>query len=122
MEKVKINGTEYPATIEGQMSDYTWDGRESKTITLEMTHAEAAELFVDGARWSIISENVITITSEENPEEVAEETVRQEFDNSDYSLAGAITDYRDGTISVKMGKSTELEEAYSMLFGGEEDE
>ena len=30
---------------------------------------------------------------------------------SAYSLAGQITDYRDGTVSIKMGKPTETENA-----------
>ena len=33
----------------------------------------------------------------------------QEWDNSDYCVAGPITDNRDGTITAKMGKKTELE-------------
>lgn len=32
---VKVNGTLYPATIDGQMQDYTWDNRETKTITMQ---------------------------------------------------------------------------------------
>ena len=42
----------------------------------------------------------------------------QEWDNSDYCVAGPITDNRDGTITAKMGKKTasdllaELEAAY----------
>lgn len=96
---VKINGTEYPATIAGKMNDLEWDGRSSKTITLEMTHAEANELFVDGAEWSI------------------KDVDGTEYDNSDYCIAGDITDHRDGTVSVKMGKETDLEEILEMIYG-----
>lgn len=35
--------------------------------------------------------------------------VVNEYDNSEYSLAGDITDHRDGTVSIKMGKPTEAE-------------
>ena len=49
---VKVNGALYPATIDGQMQDYTWDNR-------------------------------------------------------------------DGTVSIKMGKPTDLEDAMELLLGGE---
>lgn len=99
MITVKINGTEYPAVINGAMTDYTWDGRESKAITLEMEHATADGLFVDDAEWSILDGET-------------------EYDNSDYSVAGDITDHRDGTLTVKMGRPTDLELAYEELYGG----
>jgi hypothetical protein len=53
-----------------------------------------------------------------NPKVKEHETQETEFDNSDYCLAGDITDHRDGRITVKMGKLTELEEAYEMMLGG----
>ena len=40
-----------------------------------------------------------------------------EYDNSDYCVAGDIVDHRDGTISVKMGKPT-AEELLSMIMEG----
>lgn len=43
-----------------------------------------------------------------------------EWDNSAYSLSGDITDHRDGTVTIKMGKPTDLEDAYEMLMGGDE--
>ena len=98
--KVKINETEYPATISGKIVDAEWDGRQSKTIYLEMTHEEAVSLFIDGAQWFIMDEE-------------------NEYDNSEYNVAGDITDHRDGYLSVKMGKSTDLEEILELLYGGE---
>ena len=106
MEKVKIKNVEYPAEISGTLHDSAWDGRESKTITLAMEPATAVSLFVDGASWSIISEW-----------EADGQTVREEYDNSDFYVAGDITDHRDGTVSVKMGKPTDLELAYELLYG-----
>lgn len=106
----KINDVEYPAiSIHGRMKDDEWDGRESKTIHLEMTYAQAVELFVDDIHWYIVT------TTDTYPE-----AVTGTFDNSDFSLSGDITDHRDGTLSVKMGKLTDLEEAYEILYGGEE--
>ena len=42
------------------------------------------------------------------------ETV-QEWDNAGYCVAGPITDHRDGTLTVKMGKYTQLEEALRQI-------
>lgn len=129
MTYIKINGNLYPATVNGKMSDTAWDGRASKSITLDMDYATASALFVDGAAWSIITEQEVPVyeTNENgepvldelgNPEVSGYEKQETEFDNSDYCLAGDITDHRDGKITVKMGKLTELEQAYEMMLGG----
>lgn len=100
---LQVNGAEFDAQITGKEIDRAWDGRASKTVTLTMTYAQAAALFVDGLAWSY--------------EDRADGAVRQ-FDCSDYTVAGPITDHRDGTITAKMGKRTdadvlaELEAAY----------
>lgn len=117
MTFVKINETLYPATISGRMQDKDWDNRESKAITLEMDYATAIGLFVDGLEWSIVQQNEVPVL-DENGEQTGTEILETEFDNSDYSLAGDITDHRDGTITVKMGKLTDLEEAYEIMLGG----
>jgi hypothetical protein len=64
-------------------------------------------LFVNGLKWSIVEEN---------------SNNTKEYDNSAFILAGDLTDHRDGTITVKMGRLTPLEEAYEILFGGVEDD
>ena len=123
MTYIKINETLYPATISGRVQDKDWDGRESKAITLEMGYAEAAALFVDGVAWSIIQrEEVPTYQPDEsgNPVQIGTEVQETEWDNSEYSLAGDLTDHRDGTITVKLGKLTDLEEAYEIMLGGAE--
>ena len=38
----------------------------------------------------------------------------EEYDNSDYCMAGDVTVHRDGTVTVKMGKPT-AEELYNIL-------
>ena len=122
---VKVNGTLYPATIDGQMQDYTWDNRESKTITMQGTYDEIVELFGDNAPWSIVMKETVQKRSEDgslvldeagNP--VTEEQT-SEWDNSEFSMSGPITDNRDGTVSIKMGKPTDLEDAMELLLGGE---
>ena len=102
MFSVKINGAMYPAVVEGTMEDFSWDRRSSKAITLEMDYATANAMFVNGLKWSIISADEPEI----------------EWDNSEYCVAGDLIDHRDGTITAKMGKLTELEEAYEIMLGG----
>ena len=103
---LKVQENEYPAYISGRLIDRDWDGRASKSITLAMTHAQAAQLFTDGLVWSVV---------EKQPDEDgAEQTVR-ETDQSSYCVAGPITDFRDGTLAVKMGGYTQLETALREL-------
>lgn len=137
MTFIKINETLYPATIIGRVADKDWDNRASKSIKLEMLYAEAVGLFVDGLAWSIVQQNSIIVEKpiyelgengepvlDENgqPIQIGAEPVAEmqetEFDNSEYNLAGDITDHRDGTITVKMGKLTALEKAYEIMLGG----
>lgn len=54
-------------------------------------YVQASKLFVDGAKWSIIEDG-------------------QEYDWSNYGVAGSITDNRDGTLIVKMGKNNTIEQ------------
>lgn len=114
----KANNTEYPASIAGKVTDRDWGGRESKAVTLEMTHAAAVQLFTDGLAWSIVQRDTVPVyDTDGNPTGETEEQV-QEWDNADYCVAGSITDNRDGTCTCKMGKKTasdllaELEAAY----------
>lgn len=108
MTFVKINGALYPATVSGRVADQDWDGRASKAITLEMDYATAIGLFVDGLVWSIVQHDEVP-TFDENGEQTGTEIRETEWDNSDYDVAGSITDNRNGTITVKMGKITDSE-------------
>lgn len=108
---IKVNNTEYPAAISGANNDRTWDGRDTKTITLTMTHAEAAALLPDNTPWSIVQRDTVDVLDEQGLPTGETKEVVNEYDNSEYSLAGDITDHRDGTVSVKMGKRTETESA-----------
>ena len=106
---VKVNNTEYPTAISGANNDRTWDGRDTKTITLTMTHAEVAALLPDNTPWSIVQRDTVPKYDEQGKPTGETKEVVNEYDNSEYSLAGDITDHRDGTISIKMGKPTESE-------------
>lgn len=112
MTYIRVDEKMYPATIVGRVGDNTWDGRESKSITLTMSHDEVAALLSDGTPWSIVQRTPAPDGSGTENE--------NEWDNSAYSLSGDITDHRDGTVTIKMGKPTDLEDAYEMLLGGDE--
>lgn len=108
---IKVNSTEYPAEVTYSGTDYEWGGRDTKTIRLHMTYAEVAALLPDNTPWSIVQrETVDKYDAEGNPTGETKEVVN-EWDNSEYSIAGDITDHRDGTVSIKMGKPTETENA-----------
>lgn len=107
---ILINGTEYPAEkIDATNKNSRWDGRDTAAITLEMTHAQAVSLFVDGLAWSIKQVNTYPVFDKQGQPTGETKTETQTFDNSDYSVAGSITDNRDGTVTCMMGKPTETE-------------
>lgn len=121
---VKINDVKYPASITGRLNDKDWDNRASKAITVEMAYEDALNTFVNDVQWSIVQdieervekrdENGEVMVNEN--EEVIFETVTTEesYDNSEYYLAGDITDHRNGTVTVKMGKPTAEEQLTEM--------
>lgn len=122
---IKIQNIQYPASITGRLHDGDWDDRASKAIRLEMSYADALALFVDDVQWSILQDME---TFEDREEEMFNEetgetevitttvpvTILEEYDNSEYSIAGDIIDHRDGTVTVKMGKLT-AEELFAMV-------
>lgn len=112
---IKVNNTEYPAAISGANNDRTWDGRGTKTITLTMSHDEVAALLPDNTPWSIVMRETQDVLDEQGQPTGETKEVVNEYDNSAYSLAGEITDHRDGTVSIKMGKPTEAETLRAQL-------
>lgn len=106
---VKVNGAEYPATVNGNLTDRNWNGRDTKTIYLTIPYAQAAALLPSGTPWSIVMRETQDVLDEQGQPTGETKEVVNEYDNSAYSLAGEITDYRDGTVSIKMGKPTEAE-------------
>ena len=95
---IKINSINYPAEIYGHVRDRDWDGRESKAIVLALTIQEALDLFVNGLQWSIVYGTQI-------------------IPQDEFIIAGPITDNRDGTVSVRMGKPTAAEVS-NVITGG----
>lgn len=110
-EFIKVGGQEYPATLIYNYKDRNWDMRETQTVQLTMPYAQAASLLTTGTPWfNVFRETVDKLDNDGNPTGQTEEVVPEE-DMSAYSLAGEIVDHRDGTVSIKMGKPTETENA-----------
>lgn len=105
MNYIKINGAQYPAKVIGYSRDQSWGLRESRHITLEMGHDEAAALFADGLVWSTVQERGSYVNGDGETVELSP----IETDCSDFCVAGPITDHRDGTVTVKMGRMTDGE-------------
>lgn len=96
---INIAGRQLECRVDTRMVDSAWDGRESKAITVRMDYAEAVALFVNDAPWSVTSD---VADDEGNLSQVT-------ADMSDYAISGPITDNRDGTVTVRMGKYRESE-------------
>ena len=98
---IKVNGVKYPASVNSDNSDHAWGGRRSRAIRLTMTAEEAMALLPDNTPWSIVRRE-------------ADGTV-QEWDDSAFSMSGAVTDNRDGTVTIKMGEPMEIENARAVV-------
>lgn len=84
--------------------DFSWDDRETGTLIFEKTYSELKSIFVDDVVWSLV--------------EYDEDDQPIETDKSAYCLSGPITDRRNGTCSIVMGKPTELERMIEIIYGG----
>lgn len=103
---LKANNTETPCEAAEHYRDSAW-GRPTCTVTIKASAAEIAALLPNNAPWSLIErEDVLDESGAPTGQ-----TVDHERDMSEYSLSGDITDHRDGTVSIKMGKPTEAENA-----------
>lgn len=110
-EFIKVNGQEYPAKFISKYQDLNWDKRETQTVHLTMSHDAVAALLPDNTPWSIVQRDTVDKLDEQGQPTGETKEVVNETDMSDYALAGEIVDYRNGTVSVKMGKRTETESA-----------
>ena len=113
---VEINNVLHPARIEAKSVDREWGGRASKTIALEMPYDEAVDTFVDNVPWRTV--NVLGSYVDEDGKTVTPEPTA--YDCSEYCIAGPITDRRDGTVVVKMGKPTQVESQQNTINGLQE--
>lgn len=110
LEFIKVNGQKYPVKSTYNYNDHEWDNRETVLINLTMSYTEVIALLIDNVKWSKgwCEECEMTDHTEE---------VITEEDMSEYSISGDITDHRDGTISIKMGKPTKIEILESQITG-----
>lgn len=113
---VEIHGVRYPATIGGRMDDKNWDGRESKSIQVEMSYEDASALFIDNLEWSIVQTHIENeeIEKEDGTIIIEPVTKTETFNNDDFCIVGDISVHRNGTVTVKMGKPT-TEEILAIL-------
>ena len=80
-----------------------------------MAYADVLALLPDNTAWSIVQKDTVQKIGEDGQPMVdgsgnpVTEEVTSEFDNSEYSMSGVIRDNRDGTVTIKMGKPTEIE-------------
>lgn len=103
---LKANNTETPCEAAEHYRDSAW-GRPTCTVTIKCRAAEIAALLPNNAPWSLIERDDVL----DELGAPTGQTVDHERDMSEYSLSGDITDHRDGTVSIKMGKPTEEESA-----------
>lgn len=114
MTYLKINDTLHPAAFRMRGQDSDWGGRSSMAITLNMDYAAADKLFVDGLNWQQV--NQAESYSDADGQIIT--PVPDTIDRSEFEVAGAITDNRNGTVTVKMGKAL-AGDINSALTGGE---
>lgn len=96
-EYIKINEQEYPAEVIYLYRDKNWNDRDVRNVFLNLPYDQVVALMPTGTKWSsIIKEN---------------DVVTEETDMSEFSIAGQVVDYRNGAVSIKMGKPTETENA-----------
>lgn len=94
--KLKINEKEFPLLSARAATEHMKNFRRDViSLTIEATYAEAAAEFTDGATFVVVDDSV---------------TPEEEFEYTDHTMAGAITDHRDGTVTVKMGKANTAEQ------------
>lgn len=96
-EFIKVHGQEYPAEVIYLHKDRNWNDRDVRNVFLNLPYDQVVALLPTGAKWSSILKE--------------DDVVVEETDMSEYSIAGQVVDYRNGTVSIKMGKPTETESA-----------
>ena len=74
---------------------------------MSATVEEAKAAFADGAQYAQVWDSVVTDVDGDGNE--VETVVEERRDLSEWSFAGEIVDHRDGTVTVLMGKPTEVE-------------
>ena len=111
---VKIGETMKEATVNGYRRDPKWDYRDVEEITLTATADEVKELFPDGVEWELAQ------TFEPYLDEATNEIIQPEpitKNHGEFCVSGAVTDHRNGKVSIRMGKLTDAE-LLAIITGG----
>lgn len=91
--KLRINKKEFPLLSATAATEYMKNyNRDVVTLKIEATFEDAAKNFIDGATFTIIDD------------------AEKPYEYKDHTMAGQITDHRDGTVTVKMGKANTAEQ------------
>lgn len=94
--KLRINEKEFPLlSARAATENMKNHRRDAISLTITATYSDAAAEFTDGATFVIVDDSV---------------SPSQEHAYTDHTMAGAITDHRDGTVTVKMGKANTAEQ------------
>lgn len=113
MTYIKINDTLIPAEVSGKSRDPEWDYRHTQTIKCNLSREEAKAVFVDGAEWYLVYQDP-SYVNEQGDTATPEPIV---YDKTEFDQVMSITENRDGTVTVKMGKPTS-DELLAILMGG----
>ena len=93
---VSINSTTFPLlSARAATEELKGFRRDVISLTITATYQEAAAAFTDGSTFTVVDDSV---------------TPAEEFEYTDHTMAGPITDHRDGTVTVKMGKANTAEQ------------
>lgn len=94
--KVRVKDKEFPLlSARAATEELKGFRRDVISLTITATYQEAAVAFTDGSTFTVVDDSV---------------TPAEEFEYADHTMAGPITDHRDGTVTVKMGKANTAEQ------------
>ena len=128
-----INNTLYPAQLAGGITDREFQNRNCIKITMGLSYAEMLELWPQGqyVSWQQrVERTEATPRLDEDGNQILDEdgqpvydttTTYEIIDKSAWCVTGPITDNRNGTCSIKMGKrladevQAELDEVNAQL-------
>lgn len=131
--KIRINGADYAASTGQILNDRLWNNRGVTLLRMALSMDQMQQLFPAGGRisWATVEqiteyvarrdEDGNTVTDEEGQPIMDPVTHERVTDKSEYCLCGPITDNRDRTYTVKMGKrladevQAELDEVSAQL-------
>lgn len=94
--QVTVNSTTFPLlSARAATEELKGFRRDVISLNITATYQEAAVAFTDGATFTVVDDSM---------------TPAEEFEYADHTMAGPITDHRDGTVTVKMGKANTAEQ------------